>query len=334
MERAAHEKLGWARQWPHLAAFLADAQDHTTSKVFARYLMDTSLSWLTPNAGKVTISALPILVSKACGGSNQLAEPLAEVWQVIRLALKILDDVEDGDVELNPALVTNAASAFVFVAQLLLTKLAATTAAACSIRDLAQSLNMALFAATSGQHRDLLAASDPTCHMEPDEWLEVAAAKSGEPLGWASAAGAVAACVDDHKLPCWREYGRHLGILLQVADDFAGVWVSDGAGDIARPGASLPVCYARFVMAPADRTHLDSLLVRAADGDLAAASEAKALITATGAQGYLLLVAETEYQAAKEALRQAGAESTADAQPLVDLLDKVLPVLQTLRRCP
>lgn len=334
MERAAHEKIGWARQWPHLAAFLGDAQDHTTTKVFAQYLMDTSLSWLTPNAGKVSISALPILVSRACGGSDQLAEPLAEVWQVIRVALKLLDDVEDGDVDGNPALVTNAASAFVFVAQLLLTELATTAEDACSFSALGQSLNAALFAATAGQHRDLLAASDPTCHMEPDEWLEVAAAKSGEPLGWAAAAGAVAARVDAHTLPYWRDYGRHLGILLQVADDFAGVWVSDETSDLARPGASLPVCYARFVMAPADRTHLDSLLVRAADGDIAAASEVKALITAIGAQGYLLLVAETEYQAAKVALRQAGAESTADAQQLVDLLDKVLPVLQTLRRCP
>jgi geranylgeranyl diphosphate synthase, type I len=316
--------------WPGLDALIQRVLEDELGRAYGKHLLDTAASWLRPNLGPVSISTLPVLTCQACGGTREQAEPVGEAWQAVRLAVKLFDDVEDGDAD-DPALATNAAISLLVAAQLLLAELPERGLPPESASYLERSLKAALLAAAAGQHRDLLAARSRAGEMTPDVWLQVAAAKSGQPLSWAAAAGAVVAGASSAAQRSWSAYGQHLGVLLQIADDFGGVWGSTRQSDLARGMPGLPICYARFVMDGSQQTQLDRLLARAATGDRAAEAEAGNLITAAGAQSYTLVAADVQYQAAKGALRQAGAEATVAGQALVALLDSVFPALGYVR---
>ncbi|RLC88114.1 MAG: hypothetical protein DRI37_05575 [Chloroflexi bacterium] len=117
-----------------------------------------------------------------------------------------------------------------------------------------------------------------------------------------------------------------MGVLLQVADDFNGVWHSEGISDLVAGGLTLPVCYAFSVAGAEERDHLKALLKRAAQGDNVAEVQARQLLTDLGAQAYLLVVGRVQYRQALEALRSANCMLPA-GQQLAVLLDQVLPAL-------
>jgi geranylgeranyl pyrophosphate synthase len=123
------------------------------------------------------------------------------------------------------------------------------------------------------------------------------------------------------------EYGCHLGVLLQVADDFHDVWCLAGDSDLAAGQPTLPVCYALSVVKAAERARLAALLGLAAQGDKAAETQDREWLTDLGAQAYLLVVARTQYRPALAALQRTGLSLPASRQ-LIALLDGVLPALR------
>jgi len=73
-----------------------------------------------------------------------------------------------------------------------------------------------------GQALDLAGAQDE------ERWLQVAAAKTGHPLGAAAAAGALLAGRQDLAAP-FRTFGQELGIAFQIKDDLLDVQGSEAA---------------------------------------------------------------------------------------------------------
>lgn len=286
-------------------------------------------SWLSCYGGMSAIARLPFLTYAAAGGVGAAVLPVAAAWHVTRQAVKLFDDVEDGDVAQRIGEAVNTAAVLLFVAQSALELLPADrgTNKASHIR---RALNRAMLRAASGQQTDIIAAGD-VGRIDPDGWLRVASEKSGELLGWAAWAGAMVAPGDEIAATHYHAYGFHLGVLLQVADDFNGIWGSGGRSDLRAGCLSLPVCYALQV-APADsREGLLTLLADARRGDSQAEARARQGLVDLGAQAYCLAVAQVQYHAAVWALDRAEA-SDPGRQVLKDALDAVLPALTKLGR--
>jgi geranylgeranyl pyrophosphate synthase len=273
------------------------------------------------------IAALPILTCQASGGESHVAVPIAEIWQLVRIAAKLLDDVEDGESAVAPAEAINLATGLLFVASLGLRKSLEQNASSDRILYLEQALYYAELRACAGQHADLIAGRSGFAGANPDSWLEIAKGKSGNLLGWAAWAGALVAGASEHILSGYYDYGCHLGVLLQVADDFKGVWSPDSACDLTTRRPILPVCYALHVTEGKERDCLETLLEQAVQGDRRAEARAQQLLIALGAQGYTLVVAKMQYQLAIKALRRVGCVSPAD-QHLIALLNRTMPALE------
>jgi geranylgeranyl pyrophosphate synthase len=269
-------------------------------------------------AARVSLKTLPLLSCAAGGGDPLAAIPVTVAWQAIHRAAKLFDDVEDGQAA-HPAETINAGTGLLFVAHLALSKLPDQF-----VRPVHEQLSRFALRSCTGQHLDLATSAT---NIDPETWLDIARAKSGELLAWAAWAGALVANADEPSLAGYARYGAHLGVLLQVADDFYGVWGADGVSDLATGQLSLPVCYALSVLEEPDRTALLTLLSQAAGGDQTAEERARQHLIDLGAQGYLLVVGRLQRQEAIAALQNIEGASPERYQPLVVLLDQVLPAV-------
>ncbi len=278
--------------------------------------------WLEPEAHKSEIARLPTMVCEACGGCARHAVPVTAAWQLVRVAAKLLDDVEDGDIGSQRGAIVNIANALLFIAQLLLERLALSGDRA---RRVADELQRAMLRAAAGQHADLCAQAAALTALDPDSWLAIARAKSGELFGWATWAGAYVAAAPQSTLDAYREYGSCLGVLVQVADDFNGIWHPDGVSDLAVGRVSLPVCYARMVAQGAAREDLERTLRAAPEEGPDAERAGQQMLTDLGAEEYLTVVAQAQRLRARDALEHAGCRSPGRDR-LGALLDEVLTI--------
>jgi geranylgeranyl pyrophosphate synthase len=320
-------QAGESNSSPEMSRLLQEALGKDKpGTAYRRGLLALLRQWSEPDTDAPSISVLPRLTCEASGGDSHQAEPVVVAWQSVRLAVKLLDDVEDGDVSDQPAQAINFATGLLFVGHLALGELAVQGMSSEHPQCLSQALHRAVLRACAGQHADLAAAQTGIADMDPDDWLETARAKSGEFLAWAAWAGALVAGADQRILACYREYGSHLGVLLQVADDFNGVWGAGDPSDLATAGLTLPVCYALSAVQGMERTRLSGLLERAGRGDEVAEAQAREWLIDLGAQGYLLAVAQVQRRQALSALWRANPVSPAGEQ-LAALMDRVLPAL-------
>lgn len=293
-------------------------------EAYGRQLLQACRQRSEPELGGISIGELPILVCQANQGASHHAETVAAVWQLIRLSAKLLDDVEDGEITTQVGEIINTAVGMLFAAQLVLDDLKEQGLSPTRVHRLTRALNQVILHACAGQHLSLTSRVE-TIDLNPNLWLEAALAKSGELLAWAAWSGALVAGVDEEKLTCYYEFGYHLGALLQVADDFNGVWQPTAINDLSTGCFTLPVCYAFSVVTGKEREALNRLLKRAAAGDTRAIEWVRQQLTDLGAQAYLLVVGKMQYQQALTAL-QCATPPLPD-EKLVLLLKSVWPAL-------
>ena len=317
-------------RWWTVSQLIQDVLSEVTpGAAYCQQLLAVVDRWMKPDPGDPNIGILPRLACEANGGDPHLAAPVTAAWRLVRLTAKLFDDVEDGEASDQPAEVINVATGLLFVAQLVLGELVVQGMDSSLVQRLGQALNRAMLRACAGQHADLVAGQIGIANVDPEAWLEIALAKSGELLAWAAWAGALVAGAGGHTLACYHKYGYHLGVLLQVADDFNGVWHPEGVSDLDAGRLTLPVCYALSVAEAEERDRLKALLKQTTQGDDAARAQARQLLTDLGAQAYLLVVGRVQHQQAVEALRSANRTSPA-GQQLFALLDQVLPALSAV----
>lgn len=173
--------------------------------------------------------ALPGLVCEACGVGPRRSVGVTTAWFLLQVSAHLLDKVEDQ--ELNPAVaylsepgvVMNISTGMIFVAEWILNHLELDCVDAGTAWDIQKSFNETVLTVCSGQHLDLSVSSPdlPTC------W-KIAESKSGAAFGLACYAGARLATRSSDSLSHLERFGRHLGTILQIADD-----VEDLNGNIA-----------------------------------------------------------------------------------------------------
>jgi geranylgeranyl pyrophosphate synthase len=279
-----------------------------------------------PITDEPTLYSLPVLACQASGGDPRQVFPIVAAWQLLLLTIELLDDIEDHELVDNVSVVTNTTTGLLVLTQLVLGELLSYGVPADRVRQITLELQHVMLRGCAGQHADLLTDPMGRWGMDPDTWLEIARAKSGEFFAWAVWAGAIAVEADEAALAGFRDYGYHLGALIQVADDYNDIWTPYGISDLANGRPNLPICYALLVTEGAERIRLESLLTRASEGDSEAEAQVKQMLIDLGAQTYLLVVARTQHQLAVAALERAVSASSA-VQPLRVLLDHIFPVI-------
>lgn len=296
------------------------------TEAYATAILQRIDRWAGAGTTSASVAHLPLLTCRAVGGTSERAVPVLAAWQMLHIAAKLFDDIEDGDAD-DPAADLNLATGVLTTVPLLLATLDAPLA---EIQQLTQAAQRAVLVAGAGQHADLLAGRVDAAASDPDRWLTIARAKSGALLGWAAWAGALVGGAAPATLDQARSYGEHLGVLLQIADDFVGIWRPERMSDLTARRLSLPVCYALSVVAPEDRAALSTLLDRASD-DAHSQSAARQRLIELGAQVYMAVTARIFQQHALAALREIELDHEL-GQPLVALVEDVFPRLAPLNQ--
>lgn len=269
------------------------------------------------------LALLPILCCEAAGGEKSQATPIAAAWLLLYMAAKMLDDVEDGELDasqtLNPAQAVNVATGLIFASQLALALLPKRGVDSDLLFSLHEDFNRTALRMCAGQHADLLEEIPSLEHC-----FRVIATKSGEPFALACRAGASLGTDDKTQIALYSEFGYNLGVLIQIDNDFNGVWNPKNRSDLAAGKRTLPVVYALSV-APSDlRGQLRGLFSRAV-GEPQAEEEARRIITELGALQYMMVEAQIHRRRAKEALRSTGRPCPA-RDKLIEILDLAMPM--------
>lgn len=278
--------------------------------VLQQQIGTTYQHWLNRNEQLPPVAHLP-----AVWASSPKQLSVTVCWHLVQIAAKLLDDVEDGLThKLQPAATTvNLATALLFVAQLALDEGGSSQATAGRLR---RQLDWARLIACSGQHDDLLGQHNAQ-PLLPDKWLQLAEAKSGALFSWAAWAGAVASEADESACQACSVYGRHLGVLLQIADDFNDLWLSHHLEDFSLGSPNLAISYAWTILDAPKRTRFLHQLELIQHVGSTHQAELRHNLVAWGAQAYLLVVARIQQKAAQQAL-------TVVPEPIRERLNQLL----------
>jgi geranylgeranyl pyrophosphate synthase len=163
---------------------------------------------------------LPGLCCQSAGGQAEWANDIAAAWLLFYIAADIMDTVEDQDqpeawwVEFGHGTAVNLASGLYFTATRILDQLYQKQPTQEAAGDIIEKLLDGFLIMCSGQHNDLVRD-----RFTLDEYWKTSAAKSGQFFGMACWAGARVNIDDPTKLACYQEFGKHLGLLIQLLDD-------------------------------------------------------------------------------------------------------------------
>ena len=155
------------------------------------------------------------------GGNGNQVIGITAAWFLLQLAAYWLDKVEDQEWEntslasLDPGTISNLATGMIFLAQLILNRLEKDDGIDSSTAsELRVMFSVSILNVCGGQHIDL---TSPLCML--DDVLNNFEKKSGYFFALACYAGARLATDDPLQLNACQDYGKNLGVLLQIADE-------------------------------------------------------------------------------------------------------------------
>ena len=255
---------------------------------------------------------LPCWCCQAAGGDFDSAEPIAAAWALLYAASHVLDGVEDGEIaghfgpQSGVSQLLNASIGLLASASLVLQKLGSRDLSDALVGELVADVHLCVIRMCEGQHNDL-ARAESSLEMA---W-KIAALKAGTFFSLACRTGARLATDDPGILQAYTHFGHHLGMLIQIGDDWHDLQPRKDKSDLVRGSElTLPVAYALHVLPPEECARLRACL-QAAHCSTSAEAEAYALIEAAGTELYLATQAIQHRQQAKAALIQASPPSRA-----------------------
>ncbi|UNT00274.1 polyprenyl synthetase family protein [Streptomyces tubbatahanensis] len=177
--------------------------------------------------GKALRPALTFLSAMAVGAAPGAVVPGAVAVEMVHDFSLVHDDVIDADPlrRHRPAVWKKFGTpAAVLVGDALLARAVALLAAEGgpagerAVREMAGALEQLL----AGQSQDV--AFERRRRVTVEQYLEMARGKTGALIGCACALGGVLAGVPEWRVSGLRDFGRHLGVAFQCADDVLGIW--------------------------------------------------------------------------------------------------------------
>lgn len=268
---------------------------------------------VTERGGKAVRPALVFLSALAVGAPADSVVPGAVAVELVHDFSLLHDDVIDADPlrRHRPAVWRQYGTpAAVLTGDALLISALAVLAADSTPHAAAatKELSCALDDLLRGQSQDVAFESTPRVGAE--EYLEMAAGKTGALMGCACALGALLAGASEARTSGLRDFGRHLGIAFQCVDDLLGIWgttLRSGkpvGADVAARKKSLPVVVALADTGPAGR-RLAELYDRTEPLSAADIVTAGELIEEAGGREATAVEARRQVGAAMRALARA-----------------------------
>lgn len=261
--------------------------------------------------------ALPGLCCQAAGGDLDTTKEITAAWALLYTAAHLMDSVEDGDLgdEVRAlggsGVAINVANGLFLSAALALNSLHEKD----QTKTLATQINADFFdtilVMTSGQHRDLV---NPRITLE--QWWQIAEAKSGSFFSLACRSGAQLAVDDPVKIKGYSDYGFHLGIMLQILDDFEDLQTFVESDEFITPNIlqrSLAAAYAGDVLQESDKQKLDQWLGSASQNSNRGIELIK-MLDSCGAGFYMVAELEKHFLMGMAALNMAKPLSIAGEQ--------------------
>lgn len=261
------------------------------------------------------LSCLPLWSYLAAGGYNPMqAVPLAAAWRCLHLAGKLLNDAAKQSP--NPYLpsassaeLVNVGTSLTFLGQAILTETADREIPSALVLQFQSDFAYTVLDAAAGQHVQL---------GKKDEWSmaeyeAVVVRRSGKPFALALQIGArlwlnVQGSENALSGQALADYGYHLGMIIQLSDDFNGVWQPAGRSDLAAKRWTWPLLYAQTLADEACWARLRRLLENAPE-DTEAEAEARALMVQLEVPLAMMMASEKHRQAAEQSLASLGASA-------------------------
>ncbi|HEY8479660.1 MAG TPA: family 2 encapsulin nanocompartment cargo protein polyprenyl transferase [Spirillospora sp.] len=321
--RPAAEILGWSRRL--LEPALRDAVARLPDAV--REIAAFHLGWSDERGrpapaggggGKAIRPALALLAAEAVGGVASAALPAAVAVELAHNFSLLHDDVMDGDLTRRhrpTAWTVFGANAAILAGDGLLAAAFEALAAEPSpvVPRAVRTLSRAVVDLVAGQSADL--AFEERTDVTLDEYLDMAARKTGSLLGASCALGAAYGGGATAQTAHLRAFGERIGLAFQIVDDVLGIWGDPGItgkpvhSDLHSRKKSLPVV-AALTSGTAAGAELAELYLHkeAFTGD--DASRAAALIDDAGGRAWATTRAATLLTEAQADLAAVGAHPT------------------------
>lgn len=311
-----------------LASFMITIINEAIPECAYRQKMHSLLSNSKATGGnKISINFLPHISYSIFSDTPDKGTPLTAAWQLICIAAKLFDDVEDRAVISNESQTINLANGFVFASQIALEKLVDFGVVEENSKTIRQNYHKVCLRMCSGQDKDLGTQADrifPT----PDQWLDITQDKSGILFAWATWAGGLIAGLNNAQLSTLWEYGVRLGTLIQIADDYNAIWDSSKV-NLFDNLTALPICYAYYVANQNERDLLVGLLNCSQTQEIVnALQRLHVLLSSLGTEKFILAAAQIQRHEAINALLRNFPK--ASIQPLISLLDQAFPILENI----
>ncbi|WP_224310250.1 polyprenyl synthetase family protein [Streptomyces olivaceus] len=204
----------------------------------------------TSGGGKSVRPALTLLAAAAVGARPAEAVPGAVAVELVHDFTLLHDDVIDGDAlrRHRPAAwsLFGTPAAVLTGDALMVAALSALAQAPAERAGAAvQEMVSTLLELVEGQSHDV--AFEKAHEVSVADYLAMAVGKTGSLIGCACALGGALAGADTVRVGGLREFGRHLGVAFQCADDILGIWGHTACSgkpvgaDLAARKKSLPV---------------------------------------------------------------------------------------------
>ncbi|WP_172387770.1 polyprenyl synthetase family protein [Streptomyces sp. MNP-20] len=263
--------------------------------------------------GKAARPALAVSSARAAGGSGQEAVSAAVAVELVHAFSLVHDDIIDGDALRRHRLTVWKAfgvPAAVLAGDVLLAlahQVLADTPGHAPDRAVSW-LSQAVIELVEGEARDV--SFETRSDVTQAEYTAMATGKTGALMGCACALGAMAAGAGEVRAAHLADFGRHLGVAFQLADDLLGIFGTPEVtgkpvgGDLAARKKTFPVLAALSSAAPAAR-QLAALYAAPASPTQEQVRQATAWVAEAGGRVATQRAAEEELDLAFAALVEA-----------------------------
>ncbi len=241
----------------------AEIRKHLTSEVV---LINKISDYIIASGGKRLRPMLLILAAKACGYQGQKHNLLAAIIEFIHTATLLHDDVVDESERRRGKLTAHAVfgnAASVLVGDFLYSRSFQMMIEIDSM-PVMQILSTTTNTIAEGEVQQLLNIGDPD--IDEATYMEVIGNKTAKLFEAACQLGAILAEKDKPTEKSLAQFGRHLGLAFQIADDILDYEAdSDELGknlgdDLAEGKPTLPLIYARTRCTDEQREFLDTVI--------------------------------------------------------------------------
>ena len=278
--------------------------DHDLSSRYGKYYQHVIEKFLSVNKVEEknnSFLGLPYACNYALVDDLENIDALAGIWGTNYLAIHLLDKIEDEELDKdlfqshsNGALIN--LSIALMIASLTVLDLPGVCPNEKLRFDFRTQITSTLLGMSNAQHLDLSREAETVTQC----W-EIVGAKSGLFFKLGCYLGVRMATDNKEILNAFMNYGYHLGVIVQIANDIAGLWKKDHSGDICTGMKTLPIVYAREYYSEQNNPLFEKLLSEA-KGSSESEQAARKMLIASGAIIYLCLEAENHKKAAISAI--------------------------------